>query len=68
MATGSVTLANIPLGIATAPADATTSTGRFVVPCRNEQNGTTDRYVRIYTVVAGTNATGINFAAFMGKR
>lgn len=67
MATGSVTLANIEMGNATAPADADTGTGRFVVPFRNEQNGTIYRYVRIYTEVAGAIATGINFAAFIAK-
>lgn len=65
MTSGSVTLANIPLGNATDPADAATGTGRFVVPFRNEQNGTNYRYVRIYTLVAGTIATGINFSAFL---
>ncbi len=69
MTSGSVTLANIPMGIKTDPADATTATGRFVVPFRNEQNGTNYRYVRIYTLVAGTiDTTGINFAAFIGKK
>lgn len=67
MTSGSVTLANIPLGNKTDPADAATSTGRFVVPFRNEQNGTLYRYVRIYTLVAGTIATGINFSAFLAK-
>lgn len=68
MSSGSVTLANIPLGNLTAPADAATGTGRFAVPFRNEQNGTVYRYVRVYTLVAGTIATGINFAAFIAKR
>jgi hypothetical protein len=68
MTSGSVTLANIPLGIATAPADATTGTGRFVLPFRNEQNGTLYRYVRIYTTVAGNIADGINFSAFIAKK
>jgi hypothetical protein len=67
MSSGSVTLAQIELGNATAPADADTGTGRFVVPFRNEQNGTLYRYVRIYTEVAGTIATGINFVAFIAK-
>jgi len=67
MTSGSVTLASIEMGNATAPADADTGTGRFVVPFRNEQNGTTYRYVRIYTEVAGTIATGINFLAFIAK-
>lgn len=65
MTSGSVTLANIPLGNTTDPSDTVTGTGRFVVPFRNEQNGTNYRYVRIYTLVAGTIATGINFAAFL---
>lgn len=68
MSSGSVTLAQIEMGNATAPADADTSTGRFAIPFRNEQNGTVYRYVRIYTEVAGTVATGINFAAFIAKR
>lgn len=68
MTSGSVCLAQIEMGNATAPADADTSTGRFVVPFRNEQNGTLYRYVRIYTEVAGTIATGINFVAFIAKR
>ena len=67
MTSGSVTLAEIEMGNASAPADADTGTGRFVVPFRNEQNGTLYRYVRIYTEVAGTVATGINFSAFVAK-
>lgn len=68
MTSGSVVLASIEMGNAAAPADADTSTGRFVVPFRNEQNGTIYRYVRIYTGVAGTVATGINYSAFLAKR
>lgn len=68
MTSGSVTLAQIEMGNATAPADADTSTGRFVVPFRNEQNGTVYRYVRIYTEVAGTiDTTGLTFSAFIAK-
>jgi hypothetical protein len=40
-------------------------TGRYVLPFRNEFGGTTYRYLRIYTVVAGTIATGINYAAWL---
>jgi hypothetical protein len=68
MTSGSVTLANLPLGNATAPADAATGAGRFVLPFRNEQNGTLYRYVRIYTTVAGSIASGINFSAFIAKK
>lgn len=42
--------------------------GRFIVPFRNEAAGVTYRYLRLYTVVAGSIATGINYAAFIGKR
>lgn len=41
--------------------------GRFVVPFRNERNGTTYRYLRIKTIVAGTIATGINYSAWLAK-
>lgn len=69
MSSGSVCLAQIEMGNATAPADADTSTGRFIVPFTNEQNGTVYRYVRLYTEVAGTIDTGgINYAAFVAKR
>lgn len=67
MSSGSVSLAAIFMGNLTDPMDAATGTGRFVVPFRNEQNGTTYRYIRIYTLVAGTIATGINFSAFIAK-
>lgn len=42
--------------------------GRFVLPFDNEVNGTVYRYMRLYTVVAGTIATGINYAAYLAKR
>lgn len=68
MTSGSVSLAATFLGNATDPMDAVTATGRFVVPFRNEQNGTSYQFVRVYTLVAGAIATGINFSAFMAKR
>lgn len=49
-------------------AAADDATGRYIVPVRNERNGTTYRYLRIRTVVAGTIATGINYSAFLAKR
>jgi hypothetical protein len=67
MTSGSVSLAAQFHGNTTDPMDAVTATGRFVVPFRNEQNGTVYRYVRIYTLVAGTIATGMNFSAFIAK-
>ena len=67
MTSGSVSLANQVHGNIVAPMDAVTATGRFAIPFRNEQNGVLYRYVRVYTLVAGTIATGINFAAFIAK-
>lgn len=65
------TLAQIVVGEATASAMApqgfNDGVGRFVVPFRNERNGTLYRYTRVRTVVAGTIATGINYSAFIAK-
>lgn len=46
------------------------STGRYIIPFRNERDGTYYRYIRIYTVVSGTIASGggINFTAYAAKR
>lgn len=68
MTSGSVCLAMFEMGNAAAPADADTTTGRYIIPFTNEQVGTCYRYVRIYTRVAGTIATGINYTAFIAKR
>lgn len=40
--------------------------GRYELPFINEQNGVTYPYIRIYTDVSGTIATGINYAAWVG--
>ena len=40
------------------------STGRFKIYFDNENNGTYYRYLRVYTVVAGSPATGINYTAY----
>lgn len=37
--------------------------GRYILPFTNEKNGTKFPYLRVYTTVAGTVATGINFKA-----
>lgn len=68
MDSGSVTLAEKQLGNVPAPADADTATGRHVLPFRNELNGVLYRYVRVYTNVVGTIATGINYTAFLAKK
>jgi hypothetical protein len=66
MTSGSVELAVSRLGNVTAPGDADTAAGRFAIPFRNEQNGTTYRYVRLSTVVAGTTPS-ITFSAWLAK-
>lgn len=68
MTSGSVTLAEKSFGNVAAPADADTAVGRHIVPFRNELNGTLYRYIRLYTTVAGTIATGINYSAFVAKK
>lgn len=49
-----------PVGTADAAA------GSIVVPFRNERNGTLFRYVRLYTLLAGTSPS-IVFSAFLAK-
>lgn len=46
-------------------ADTDTAVGRYELPFTNEINGTTYRYMRLYTDVVGTIATGINYSAFV---
>jgi len=41
--------------------------GRYIVPFNNDHAGTIYRYARLYTVVAGTIATGINYTARLSK-
>ena len=68
MTSGSVCLAKKVFGNLVVPMDAALSAaGRYVVPFRNEEAGTVYRYVRLSTLIAGTIATGINFAAFIAK-
>ena len=69
MSSGSVCLAKKVFGNLVVPMDAALSAaGRYVIPFRNEEGGTVFRYGRLSTLVAGTIATGINFAAFIAKR
>jgi hypothetical protein len=42
--------------------------GRYVLPFDNEFGGTVYRYLRLYTVVGGTIATGINYSGRLAKR
>jgi hypothetical protein len=67
-ASGIVILAMVHMGDSSVTFESADSgTGRFIVPVRNEKNGTVYRYMRINTRVAGTIATGINFSGFFTK-
>jgi hypothetical protein len=67
MSSGSVCLAKKVFGNLVVPMDAALSAaGRYVVPFRNEEAGTTYRYVRLSTLIAGSISTGISFSAFIG--
>src|SRR3990167_2966914 len=69
MTSVSVCLAKKVFGNLVVPMDAAlSSAGRYVIPFRNEEGGSTFRYVRLSTLIAGTIATGINFSAFITKR
>jgi hypothetical protein len=61
-------LAMQKLGGATgaAPLGTADAVGRFLVPFRNERNGTTFRYVRLYTVLAGTTPI-LAFVGWLAK-
>lgn len=50
--------------------DADSAIGRYVLAFRNERLGTKYRYLRVYTTVAGSIATGggINFTAYIAKK
>ncbi len=43
--------------------NADSAVGRYQIPFRNEFQGTIYPYLRVYTTVSGTVATGINFKA-----
>lgn len=46
---------------------ADTAVGRYILPVRNEWNGTVYRYARMYTRIAGTIATGIGYTAWLTR-
>lgn len=74
-ASGIVILAALPMGdgstIGTAfgssGVDVDDTVGRFEIGFCNERNNTYYRYIRGWTDVAGSIATGINFMAFITK-
>ena len=54
-------------GVKRTDSDKDDIVGRYIVPFCNERAGTTYRYARLYTVVVGTIATGINYTGRMSK-
>lgn len=60
-------LAGIPLGATEVSGAIDATTGRYEVPFLNEQDGICYPYLRVYTLVAGTIATGINYTAFISR-
>lgn len=44
--------------------DTIKGAGRYILPFTNVINDTQYRYMRLYTLVAGTIATGVNYTAF----
>ena len=53
------------LEVKTGGADADSTTGMYLLRGHNDVDGTAYRYLRLYTTVAGTIATGINYEAWM---
>ena len=49
------------------PGDIDVGVGQYNLAFRNEFDGTVYRYMRLYTTVSGTVATGINYKAYIGK-
>jgi hypothetical protein len=65
-ATPTVNLGAVLLGdAATTLETVDTAIGRRELALCNEINGVTYRYMRLFTVVAGTIATGINYIAYL---
>ncbi len=66
-----VNMAVVPMGdvggLAGSTADDESGAGRVVVRVNNRHKGTLFRFARVFTVVAGTIATGINYTAFLSK-
>jgi hypothetical protein len=60
-------LAQLSVGVSNTKrtdSDKTNLVGRYTLPFTNEAAGVTYRYLRLYTVVAGTIVTGINYSAY----
>jgi hypothetical protein len=67
-ASGIENLASLSLGATEVRPGAAidSTTGRYELPFTNEQNGQSYAYIRVFTTVAGTIATGINYTALVG--
>jgi hypothetical protein len=63
----SIVVAAIKFGDAANGAHDVSTAGRYVMHFCNEQYNTVFRYARLYTVVSGTVATGINYTGVMAK-
>lgn len=62
-------LAQIQIGaLEVTDGDQDGATGRFIFGVRNEVNNVRYPYIRLFTVVAGAVATGINYTAFAAPR
>jgi hypothetical protein len=63
-------LASLPIGHLTPLlGDTSMIEGRYILPVNNMiADGTCIRYARLYTVVAGAIATGINYTAYLARR
>jgi len=71
LASGVEELACLRLGdnvVLTGNGDTDSTAGRYIVPFVNERNGRHYRYARLYTLVVGTVATGIDYAAYIGVK
>lgn len=68
-ASGIVDAATLSLGAhETLPGDTDSVVGRYLIQASNEYNGTVYRYLRLFTDVTGSIATGINYSAFFSPR
>jgi len=68
-ASGIEELAVLNLGAAEVLAgDGDSTVGRYELPFNNEKAGTIYPYLRVYTTVSGTIATGINYTARVETR
>jgi hypothetical protein len=68
-ASGIVPLAMMQFGagaVMLGVADLDTVAGRYVIPFRNEKDGTVYRYIRLYVTIAGTTKT-ITYIAYVHK-